>query len=166
MMHCSSIKFPRISAGLLCGVLFVGLSVPARAQRESSPSTGRGFGSAYDSTHETSLVGTIEQVIVNHESGSPAGVHLLIAGPQGPEDAYIGPFLNEQVKGTLQPGVSVQLTGSPLQFHDKEYFLVRELSVGGHTTTIRSQRGFLVTRGEIRAAGASKNLAPESKGGR
>lgn len=143
-MHCGFARFIKIST-FFCGILFASLSVPAGAQRASS-SVDKGVAFAYDATRETTLTGTIEQVIATRELGRPAGMHLMISGPQGMEDVCVGPFLNEQTRATLQAGVPLRVIGSTMQIHDKEYFLVREMKVGGDTITVRNQRGFLLNR--------------------
>lgn len=145
--------------------LLVALSMPVGAQQAWSPSTGKGFGPAYDTTRETTLVGTIQQVVLNHETDKPTGVHLIIAGPQGTADACVGPFLSKRTKEAVQAGVSAQLIGSTMQLHDKEYFLVRELMVGGNSIVIRTQRGFLVDHRGNRAASMNETATSEAKGG-
>lgn len=164
-MHCSCTKFTRMSQALFGSLLFVALSMPAGAQQGWSPSTVNGFGPAYDAMHEITLVGTIQQVVTSQDPGSPVGMHLLITGPQGVVDACIGPFLSKQTKDALQDGVSVQFIGSTMQLHDKEYFLVRELMVGGNSTVIRTRRGFLVDRRGNGAAGMKQTAISEVKGG-
>lgn len=164
-MHCSCLKFARISAGLLSGLLFVIMSISAGAQQESARSIGRGFGPAYDMTHETTLAGTIEQVFTNHEAGSPAGVHLLVADTEGEIDAHVGSFLSKQTKEALRVGAPVQIIGATTQLHDKQYFLVRQLTVGGQTVVIRNERGFLVHARDSEIATTRKINASDTKGG-
>jgi hypothetical protein len=127
-------------ADLLTGLLFAVLAIPLCAQ---TARVGRGFGPVYDAAHETILNGTVQEVITTHTSGSPAGMHLSVAGSQGTVDAYIGPFLNSETKESLHPGASVRIVGATLSLHGKEYYLARQLTVGGRTVTLRSERGLL-----------------------
>jgi hypothetical protein len=127
-------------ADLLIGLLFAVLAVPLCAQ---TARVGRGFGPVYDAAHETTLDGTVQQVITTHATGSPAGMHLLVAGPQGTVDAYIGTFLNSETKDLLRAGASLHIVGATSSLHGKEYYLARQLTVGGHTVTLRSKRGLL-----------------------
>ncbi len=163
-MRCGCTDLTKISV-VFCSLLFVGFSIPAAAQLASSAGVGRGVSLAYDAARETTLAGTIEQVVGTHQSDQPAGMHLMISGPQGMEDACVGPFLSEQAKAALQAGIPVQLIGSTMQLHDKEYFLVRELTVGSHTIVVRNQRGFLINRHLNRVSHVKATAASAAKGG-
>jgi hypothetical protein len=135
--------------GIFTILLFALVAVPLSAQLSSDPHVWRSFGPGYDSAHETALAGIIEEVVTTHVAGSPAGLHLLVSGANGVVDAHLGPFLTKETKATLQKGTPVQIVGSTVQLREKQYLLARELTVDGHTVTIRSARGFLVyPRGE------------------
>lgn len=133
----------RIFAGA-SALLFTILAIPTSAQVAPESHAGRGFGPAYDAAHETILVGTIQEVVNEHVAGTPAGMHLLVAGLKGVVDAHVGSFLTEQKKDALHAGAQVLIVGVAVQLQDKEYFLARELRVGGRTVTIRNSRGCLV----------------------
>lgn len=144
-MQCSRITKPvLILAGLLTGLLCAVLVSPVDAQAGPESHAGRGFGPAYDAAHETTLMGTIQEIVTQHVAGSPAGMHLLVASSEGVVDAHLGSFLSQETKEALHTGMPVQIVGSMMQLHSKGYFLARELSIGGRTITIRSARGFLV----------------------
>lgn len=140
-MSCS--HFYARAAVCLNALLLAILVIPAGAQEPKS-TVGHGFGPAYDIAHETTLTGTIEDVVTKPAAGGVGGLHLMIAGPQGMVDAHLGAFLSKETKDSLHAGMPVQIIGAPMQLHDKEYFLARELNVDGHTVVIRSERGFLV----------------------
>ena len=70
---------------------------------------------------------------------------MMVNGPQGIVDAHLGPFLTNEAKDALHAGTPVQIIGAPMQLHDKEYFLAREMNIGGRTVVIRSARGFFVS---------------------
>ena len=140
-MSCSHFIFAR--AAVCLNVLLLAMIIPAGAQEPKS-TVGRGFGPAYDVAHETTLTGTIEDVVTKPAAGGVGGLHLLVAGPQGVVDANLGAFLSKETKDSLHPGMPVQIIGAPMQLHDKEYFLARELNVDGHTVVIRTERGFFV----------------------
>jgi hypothetical protein len=145
LMKCSRVtKHVPILAGLLTALLFAVLAMPLGAQEAPESHARRGFGPAYDAAHETTLIGTVQEVVTKHVAGSPAGMHLLVAGPEGVVDVHVGPFLTQETKDALHTGTPVQIVGSMMQLHDKGFFLARELSIGGRTITIRSARGFLV----------------------
>ena len=67
-----------------------------------------------------------------------------MAGPQGIVDAHVGPFLNKETTDILQSGAPVRIVGAMSPLNGKDYFLVRELTVGGSTVTVRTERGLLV----------------------
>lgn len=156
---------PQMTAGLLTGLLFAVLAVPLGAQAAPESRVGRGFGPAYDVAHETILSGTIQDVVTRHEIGSPAGMHLLVASPQGIVDTHVGPYLSKEMKEALRSGTPVQIAGATLTLHGKEYFLARQLTVGGRTVTIRSTRGFLVQPHGNRTARITKTAQVERNGG-
>lgn len=131
-------------AELLVGILFAILAFPLGAQTTPESPAGRGFGPVYDVTHEITLNGTIQQVVTTHVTGSPAGMHLLVSSPRGIVDTHVGSFLSKETKESLQAGAAVRIVGAPILLHGKEYFLARQLTVGGSTVTLRSEHGLLV----------------------
>ncbi len=134
-------KPTRMFAGLLTGLLFAILVVPLGAATAPKTRPGQGFGPVYDAAHETTLNGTIQEVVTKHTPGSPAGMHLLVAGPKGVVDTHVGAFLNKQTKEALKVGMPVQIVGATTSVRGKEYFLARMLTVGGHTVTLRNTKG-------------------------
>ncbi len=140
-MSCS--HFYARAAICLNALLLATLIIPAGAQEPKS-TVGRGFGPAYDVAHETTLTGTIEDVVTKPQAGGVGGLHLMVVGPQGVVDVHLGDFLSKETKDSLHAGMPVQIIGAPMQLHDKEYFLARELNIDGHTVIIRSERGFFV----------------------
>ncbi len=152
-------------ACLLASLLLALLAVPLRAQTAPESHAGRGFGPAYDAAHETTLIGTVQQVVTRHEAGTPAGTHLLVLGPQGVVNVHVGPFLSSEAKDALHSGTPVQIVGATIQLRDKQYFLAREVNVGALNITIRSPRGFLVhPHGERNVKGRTAPQ-PETNGG-
>jgi hypothetical protein len=139
------------TAGLLAGLLFAIMAVPLGAATAPESRVGRGFGPAYDAAHETILAGTIKEVVTKHEIGSPAGMHLLVTGAQGVVDTHVGPYLSKQTKEALQTGTPVRIVGDMVSLNGKEFFLARQLTVGGRTVTVRSPHGALVREHSPRA---------------
>ena len=144
-------KLTRTIAGLLTGLLFAILAVPPGAHAAPVSRVGRGFGPVYNAAHETTLNGTIEKVVTKHVVGSPAGMHLLVAGPQGVVDTHVGPFLSKETREALQAGTPVQIVGAMASLRGKNYLLARELTVGGSTVTVRSKHGALLRVHSTRA---------------
>ena len=144
-------KPTRMTAGLLTALLFAILSVPLGATTAPDSRVGQGLGPAYDAAHETTLNGTIQEVVTRHAPGSPAGTHLLVTGATGVVDAHVGPYLSKQTTQALQKGATVRIVGASVSLHGKEYFLARQLTVGGRTVTVRSKNGLLVRNQSPRA---------------
>lgn len=153
------------SARLLVSLLFAILSIPLGAQVTAKSDAGRSFGPSYDAAREATIEGTIQQVVTQHQAVSPAGVHLLVDSPQGVVDAHIGPFLNKETIAALSTGAAVQVIGAPLSLHGKNYFLARQLTVGGRVITVRSAHGFLVHQSAPRAAGSKRDVKSDQQKG-
>jgi hypothetical protein len=167
MRRTRLLQSTRLIAGLLSGLLFAILAIPLGAQSAPKTRPGQGFGPAYDAAHETTLNGTIEEVVTKHAIGSPAGMHLMVAGPQGTVDTHVGSFLSKETKDALHAGTPVEIVGAKLQLHGNEYFMARLLTVGGRTITIRNMRGLLVfgEGREHRTARVRTTAAVETRGG-
>ena len=134
---------PRVFTGLLSALLFSSWDIPFAAQVAPEIRAEPGFAGC-DATHETTLVGTIQDVIIEHVVGSPAGLHLLVACRQGVVDTHLGRFLCQQAKEVLYTGTPVKIVGTAIQLEDKGYCLARELSVGSRNIAIRNRRGSLI----------------------
>jgi hypothetical protein len=150
-------------AVLLSVLLFAILAVPLPAQPAPESRSPRGFGPFYDAAHEVTLHGDIQQVVTRRVLGSPAGMHLLVAGPEGLVDAHVGPFLSQEVKAALHTGTPVQIVGAMTSLNGKSYLLARELNVGGSTVTVRSKTGFLLRAHAARVVPARSQKLPQSQ---
>jgi hypothetical protein len=157
----------RIFAGPLNVLLFATLAIPLGAQVAPESHAGRGFGTGYDVAHESTITGTIQEVVSKRTVGSPLGTHLLIAGPRGTVDAHVGPYLTKDLQEALHFGTPVQVVGAMETLHGKQILLARQLIFGGRLVTIRSPHGFLVGAHVRRATSSkSENTAGiESNGG-
>jgi hypothetical protein len=141
----SRLKSPtRIFAGLLSGLLFAILAVPLDAQTAPETSTQRPTSLGYDKAHEITLNGTIQEVISEHIAGSPAGIHVMVAGSKGIVDAHLGPYLTKDMQEALHAGTPVQIVGAVVTLHGKDYLLARQLIFSGRVVTVRNENGFLV----------------------
>ncbi|MGA8763953.1 MAG: hypothetical protein WB562_13890 [Candidatus Sulfotelmatobacter sp.] len=159
-------KLTRIFVGLLTGLLLAIMAIPLGAATAPKSHPGQGFGPAYDAAHETTLNGTIKEVVTKRTVGSPAGMHLLVAGPQGVVDAHLGPFLSKQTREALQAGMPVQIVGASVSLHGKDYFLARQMIFSGRTVTIRNAKGLPVfAQDQHRAVKVNKTAPVETKGG-
>ncbi len=152
-MRRTCLKKPaRIVAGLLTGLLFTALAVPLGAQPASETRAGHGIGPVYDAAHEITVNGTIQKVVTKHTKGSPAGMHLIVMGPEGVVDAHVGPFLSKTTRDALQEGTSVRIVGAMTSLRGKSYLLARTLTIGDRTITVRSEHGMLAPMATARRA--------------
>lgn len=167
MKRCLFTKPLRIIAGLLTVLLFAVSAVPLGAAPASETRAGQGVAPVYDAAHEITLNGTIQTIVTKHTPGSPAGMHLLVMGPEGMVDAHVGPFLSKATKEALQEGAPVRIVGAMALLRGRTYLLARELTVGNRTITVRSEHGVLAPTGTVRKARArnEKKPAVEVNGG-
>ena len=152
MSRSRLMKHTPMIVGLLTGLLFAIVAVPLGAATVPDPRAVQGFGPVYDAAHETILTGTIQEVVTKHTPGSPAGMHLLVAGATGVVDVHVGPYLGKQTTESLQKGATVRIVGASVSLHGKEFFLARQLTVGSRTVTVRSPHGSLVREHSPRAS--------------
>ena len=57
---------------------------------------------------DITVTAVIQQVVPNHASGIPAGLHLMLGTPQGLVDASVGQFLPQQIQQALTAGQQIQ----------------------------------------------------------
>lgn len=159
-MNCICSKRCISQAGFLYPVflaLLVTISVTtmgAQPVRTTRPAPG--FVRGFDATHEITVTGSIEEVVTKHEIGSPAGMHLLVTGPDGTVDAHLGAFLSKETKEALHKGLPIQVTGAVETLHGRQYLLARQIIYGGRTVTIRSKTGFLLGASGSRHVASSR----------
>jgi hypothetical protein len=128
---------------LLLGSLVAILALPLVAQAAVETHTGQGIGPVYDRAHEITVNGIIQTVVAKPKAGAPAGMHLLVMGPEGLVDTHVGPFLSKATKQALQEGTAVRVVGAMTSIRGKSYLLARQLTVGGQTIKVRSSHGLL-----------------------
>lgn len=157
-----------IMFAIMFASMFAIIAVPPGAHAASETHPAQGFGPVYDAAHETTLNGTIQQVVTKHTIGSPAGMHLMVAGPQGLVDAHVGPFLSKETRAALQAGMPVNIIGATTVLHGKSYFLARQLTVGDRNITVRNKRGFLALErsNRERISRSRMSLHPQNGGAR
>ena len=158
MTRDRSTKPTQLTAGLLAGLLLAILAVPLGAQLAPETRATRAVGPVYDAAHEITLNGTIQEVVTKRVAGSPVGMHLLVAGPEGVVDAHVGPYLTKDTQEALHAGLPVQIVGAVEQHHGKSILLARQLIFGGRTVTVRNENGFLV-----RAHGPRPDSGPDNR---
>lgn len=144
MKHVRSVKTIRLFAGLFAGLLFAICTLQPSAQTAPDSSAARPSSLGYDKTHEITISGNIQEVVVKRGAGTPFGLHLLVASSQGTVDAHLGQYLTKNTQESLHSGTPVQIVGAMETIHGKNYLLARQLIFSGRLIAVRSQNGFLL----------------------
>jgi len=158
-------RFARRIAAPLSGLMLAILPVPIIAQSTEDAHSAATAG--YDRAHEITLNGTIEEVITEPAAGSPVGLHIMVAGPQGTVDAHLGPYLTKETREALLAGTPIQIVGAMETLHGKEYLLARQVIFSGRLVRVRTENGFLLQMPSPGAGhrGAAKTSPFGSNGG-
>jgi hypothetical protein len=138
-------------AGLLTSLLFAIVPIQPTAQTAADSRVQRPLSFGYDKAHEITVNGTVQEVVTKRTAGSPVGMHLLVAGPEGVVDAHVGPYMTKDTQEALHAGLPVQIVGAMEEAHGKHYLLARQLIFGGRTVTVRNENGFLARSRGARA---------------
>ncbi len=130
-------------ATLLALVLSVG---PAHAQTTAAATTPASP-LRYDVSKEITLNATVRSVPSKSyggllQSGSTGFVLQTNSGAIQGRLTYSA--LNGKGALSIKPGERVQVTGVMTTTNNKQVFLIRTIQIGGHTYTIRNERGFPV----------------------
>jgi hypothetical protein len=139
-------------------MLFGWLAAPAGAQTAAVVSAARP--AIYDASKEVTLTGTVSNVVTKPTAGMIGGGHLMVATAKGTVDAHVGRRLSGKNAIAVKAGDSVKLVGVMTTENNSQVFLVRTAEDGGHTYTIRTAKGFLIT--PVAARGSSKTPATGS----
>jgi hypothetical protein len=125
-------------------LLFGWLAAPAGAQTAGSAKPARPA-PTYDASKETTVQGKVSNVVTKPGAGMILGGHLIVATSQGAVDAHVGRALQGPKAMAVKAGDEVKLVGVMATVQHNQVFLVRTVEDGGHTYTVRSEHGFLVT---------------------
>ena len=128
----------------LLGLLFAVASISMQAQVTSVSHPQHPVTVGYDRAHEITINGTIAKLVSHSAPGSPVGLHLSIAGPQGTIDAHVGPYLSKDALANLHEGMPVQILGAMEKVRGKQVLLARQLIFAGRMVNVRTANGFLV----------------------
>jgi hypothetical protein len=134
---------------LLCALA----AVPALGRAAQRTPSQKAAVPAYDAAHEVALQGTVEKVVAKPAADSPLGLHLLVDTPVGSVDAHLGLLREKQAsQAGIVPGAAIEMVGAMTQVGGKELLIVRKLTVGGRTMTLRNKRGFPIFQMAPRAS--------------
>jgi hypothetical protein len=139
-------------------VLLCGLGSPnADAQdADSTPSnTFVGRRSDAATTHETTVTGTIQQLIVT----GTTSLRVSLLTPFGLLTADLGPSLRKDVKDALTTGQQVQITGTVQAINGQTILFTRLLTFNDRLVIVRNEHAFPVhtTAATLAAAQAIQN---------
>ncbi len=154
MSHTCLKKPARMIARLLTGLLFTIVTIQPIAQTATESCAQRPSIPSYDKAHEITVNGTVQEVVTKRVAGSPVGMHLLVAGPEGVVDAHVGPYLSKDTQEALHAGLPVQIVGAMEEVRGKHYLLARQVILGGRMFTVRTENGFLARARVPRMAGS------------
>ena len=135
---------------LLCGGLI--MDATAQSNVTSQPSTGFiGWDTSKPKSSDIAVTSIIQEVVPNHASGIPAGLHVMLGTPQGVLDASVGPYLAPDIQQALVVGKQIQVFGQVKTIHEQKYLLVRQFVLDGKPIVVRNDHGSLVrTRSQER----------------
>ena len=143
-----------------CAIVLMDGSIrPASAQAATAAGSSTAL-QRWNSANEISVTGVIHEVVNGSTSGLPAGVNLLLDGSQSFQYASLGSQLNSFTKGELAAGDPIKLKGIVTNINGQNILVVRELTIGDHTTQIRNNKGMLSPRVE---SSAYQGNRPRSK---
>jgi len=138
---CSQI----LSKILLTGAcLAISFAASATSIAQDVPSLHENSVLAYRADQEIRVTASIQQIVTKRIENSPAGLHLMLASPQGAYDASLGPNISSEVKRSLTAGKSIEVTGAIETVRGQSYLLVRELMLDGKLIVVRNEKGFLL----------------------
>jgi hypothetical protein len=105
------------------------------------PGNGPGPMFRYDSSAETTINGTIEE-IKTLDMMCQTGTHLTVKTDKGNVEVALGPaqFLSDQ-KLELKKGDQVQIIGAKANMRRGDMFMARQVTSGGKTVTLRDEKG-------------------------
>jgi hypothetical protein len=158
-------KPTRLIAGLIASLLLAIFTLPLSAQAVPDARATRPASLGYDKAHEITLNGTIQEAVSMRVTGSPIGLHLMVASSKGIVNAHLGPFLDKGTLEGLHTGTPVQIVGAMETIDGNDYLLARQVIFGGRLVTVRSENGFLVRAHNPRPARSTPASQLELNGG-
>jgi hypothetical protein len=164
-MRCHlSAQFARSIARLLT-CLFLAIATISLNAQPTQSATQPPLALRYDKAHEITLTGTIEGVNEKPETGSPVGLHLMVAASEGTIDAHLGPYMTKETLEALHTGMPVQIVGAMKKLHGKEYLLARQVIFGGRLVQVRNENGLLVQAHTAKSHRGNQKSGLVSNGG-
>ena len=121
---------------VLAACLLLGLTTLASAQGR------QGMPHRYDATTETTLTGTVEEVLHPQGPQGMVGVHLNLKSESGMIEVHVGPENYLKAKGvSFERGDTVTVTGSKQLLQGKDSLIAKEVKKGDQVLTLRNADG-------------------------
>lgn len=111
---------------------------------QSGMQGGRGLGARnYNPATETTLKGTVEDVMQTTGNRGGIGTHLSLKTDQGVYDVHVGPaaYVSAQ-QFAFAKGDALEVIGSKANVNGKDILIARQIKKGNGTLTLRDERGF------------------------
>jgi len=126
----------------VAGLLATGpaLSVASMAQ---SPAAQSPAAPRYDTSTETTLIGSVEDVLNTTSPQGRGGTHLTLKTEKETINVHVGPswFLAEK-EISFAKGDQITVTGSRVKFEGSDALIAREIKKGEQTISLRDAQGF------------------------
>jgi len=138
-------KALRITAMQL-GLALITLAIAGTGFGQMQPGSGPGSrmrGPLYDTSKETTVKGTVQEVQQTTGRRGGEGTHLILKTADGTLDVHLGPASFVKEKGfTFENGDTIEVTGSKTTFQKGEALIAREVKKDGKTLTLRDAKGY------------------------
>jgi hypothetical protein len=132
-------------------------SLNANAQDATSTSSNTFVGPRSDAAinHETTVTGTIQQIL----STGTTSLRVSLLTPFGPLTTDLGPSLRKDVKDALTTGQQIQITGTVQAINGQAILFTRLLTFNDRLVIVRNEHAFPVhtTAATLAAAQAIQN---------
>jgi DNA/RNA endonuclease YhcR with UshA esterase domain len=127
---------------ILAGFALFAIAPLALAQSSTSAGSGRGSRN-YNPATETTVQGTVEEVMQTTGQHGWSGIHVSLKSNQGMYDVHVGPasYLSAQ-QFTISKGDSLEVTGSRTKMNNKDVLIARQITKEGKTLTLRDAQGY------------------------
>ncbi len=116
----------------------------------------QGMPHRYDPSTETTVTGSVEEVLHPHGPNGMIGTHVNLKTESGVLDVHIGPETYISKQGfTIAKGDSLTVTGSKQVIGGKDALIAKEVKKGDKVLTLRDANGFPKWSGQGRGATAN-----------
>ncbi len=99
-------------------------------------------GRNYDPKTETTVKGSVENVMQQTGQRGFSGIHLDLKSADGTYEVHVGPSAYVEKQGfSFAKGDEIQVTGSKVTMGGKEVIIAREIKKGDKTLSLRDAQG-------------------------